>query len=47
MYINETNLKQKNRTVRKFINENGTPSHWSEQLSHSLDALERSIRASG
>ncbi len=46
MYINQTRLNQKSRSIETFINEKASPLHWSDQLSHSLDALERSIRAS-
>lgn len=46
MYINTTNLNLKHRTIKSFIDDSPSPSHWSEQLNHSLDALERSIRAS-
>ncbi|WP_162846864.1 patatin-like phospholipase family protein [Marinicella litoralis] len=45
LYINQTNLKQQDRSIRCFINQKINASHWSEELNHSLDALERSIRA--
>lgn len=45
LYINTAHLNSRKRTIRSFINNEANASHWSEELNHSLDALERSIRA--
>ncbi len=45
LYVNTSHLNSKKRTIRSFINNEGHATHWSDELNHSLDALERSIRA--
>jgi hypothetical protein len=42
--LNQNNLNQSNRNIKDFINHKNGQSKWSENLTESLDALERSIR---
>jgi predicted acylesterase/phospholipase RssA len=44
LYLKQSNLQQTNRSIKDFIDQKHPHSHWSESLTESLDALERSIR---
>lgn len=45
LYLNQENLLQKKRKIKHYIEQSHHSANWSETLSHSLDALERSIRS--
>ena len=44
LHLKQSNLLQSNRSIKNFIDQKSTHSQWSESLTESLDALERSIR---
>jgi len=46
LYFNLKNLNQKNRTIENFLDQQNTNSQWTDKLTQSLDALERTIRVS-
>ena len=45
IYLNHRNLHEHGRNIHSFLNHRVSHAQWSENLNHSLDALERTIRA--